>query len=102
MAKGTRLPIETKKDIAERYHNGEDVNELSERFGVSVYTVRDYAGQFGKGKRRARVKRKVTVQPAQKPKENTRVSDGMIADLRKQVEFWKDAFLTEFQKNSNK
>lgn len=103
MAKGTRLPEETKRDIADRYSNGEDVGELAERFGISQYTVRDYAKEFGKKRKRGGVKRKITVPSVrQEPKENTRVSDGMIADLKKQVEFWKDAFLTEFQKNSNK
>lgn len=102
MAKGTRLPEATKVDIAERYQSGgktkQEVKELAERFGISPSTVMDYASRFGKPKK-ARVKRKVTVQKT--PKENTRVSDEMITGLKKQIEFWKDAFLTEFQKNRN-
>jgi transposase-like protein len=104
MAKGTRLPEETKIDIAERFHRGEDINDLAQRFGISPFTVREYGGKYDKGNKRARVRRKVTVQPVQKKaKENTRVSGNQaeMEALKREAEFWKDAFLTEFQKNRN-
>lgn len=90
MAK-TRLPEETQKDIANRLHGGEDVGELAERFGVSVYTVREYGRKFPEAKK-PRVRRKITAKSM--PKENTSVSD-----KDREIEFWKDAFLVEFQKN---
>lgn len=100
MAKGTRLPEETKRDVADRLHNGENPAELAERFGISEFTVKEYGRMYGKAKK-SRVKRKVTVQPVQKiPKENTGVSNGTEKD--REIAFWKDAFLAEFQKNRNK
>lgn len=98
MAKGTRFPEETKRDIAERYSNGEDAAELSERFGVSQYTVKDYASKYGKGRKRG-VKRKVTVQSVRQPKENSRVSDAEKQALREEIQRLRELLLDEILRN---
>lgn len=104
MAKGTRLPEETKRDIAERYskiESPEELTELATRFGISEYTVREYASQYGKKRKRGGVRRKATVQPEKKPKENTRVSpfEAENSGLREEVQRLRNLLLDEILRN---
>lgn len=94
MARGKRLSEEVKRTIAMRVHNGDSKEELAKEFGVSEYTITDYARKF---KSPRRVMRKTATKPA---KQNTRVSQPQseIEYLKGEVEFWKNAFIDEFRK----
>lgn len=90
MAKGQRLPVETKMVIAARAWNGEDPTDLAGEFGIAESTVNDYKSKYPK---KRTVKRRVATKVA--PKENTRVSasDERIRELEIERDIWKTAYM---------
>lgn len=88
--KGKRTPEDAKKQAAKRFHKGEDEEGLAEEFGVAVSTIRDWGKIFPNNPRR--VKRKIATAPKETPTENTRVSNGLVSELKDEVEFWKRRF----------
>ena len=91
MAKGKRLPEETKRVIANRYNKGEDKNDLASEFGVSAYTVVDYGKLYKRNPRK--VKRSISAKPTENPlvKENETLRK-QVAELTGKVEFWREAY----------
>lgn len=95
MVKGIKTPEEDKIIAVNRLMKGAPPEDVARDYNVAVSTVEDWKTLYGKSKRR--VKRKVMVQPT----ENTGVSEleTEITKLKREAEFWKNAYIHEFRKN---
>lgn len=87
--RGKRLSEEVKKTIAMRVHNGEDKGELAKEFGLSEFTITDYARNF---KSPRRVMKKVA--PSKKTVAPT---NNKIVWLRPDLMFYKNAIYKKVQ-----
>jgi transposase-like protein len=92
MAKGKRLPLEKKVELADRLNKGESVADLANEYGVSEFSVREWGRDY---------KPKRTVRRAIKPKENTGVSpiEAESKGLREENQRLRNLLLDEILRN---
>lgn len=92
MAKGKRTPEEVKIKTANRIARGEDVEVVAKEMGFSVSTIKDWVKH-----NKPTAKRKVATN-SRKPRPNALKVEN--ENLKREVAFWRDAYLTEYRKNS--
>lgn len=92
MAKGQRTPLETKLSILKRMEAGEKESDLAKELGVHATTISDWKKQLANHKPKRKVATVKTRRGNPLKEENT--------NLKKEVEFWKDAYMTEYRKNA--
>lgn len=92
MARGKRTPKETKIQVAKRVRRGEEPEELATEFGVASSTIIDWAKEFGNN---SSPKKKLTTH---RPRPNALKAEN--ENLKREVAFWRDAYLAEYRKNA--
>ena len=90
MAKGQKFSDDFKMKIAQRAMKGEDRNALAEEVGVHYTTIHDWIGKFGK--RKSRVKKRITVSPNGNNNGELERLRNQIANLTAERDFWKAAY----------
>lgn len=95
MAKGQRFPKEFKTEVAGRIKGGEKPEDVAAEIKVHPDTVQNWVSKFG---RKARVVKQKVSTNHRKPRPNALKLEN--ENLKREVEFWKDAYMTEYRKNS--